>query len=468
VTDLQARAVAAVERAAALSPGAQIEAEARQHHVALTRFANSAIHQNIAEVIATVRIRMHRDGRTAAGSATVTDDAGLQALAERVAASVDAAPLDPRWPGLAPPAPLAGGPPLDESTISATPTDRAQIVRGFVDGAAGLETAGYCRTGHGYGAFANSAGHVAVGESAECSVSGIARCDGADGVARLAPSALADLDGHALGARAGAKARAGVDPIELPPGRYDVVLEPTAVADILETLATAGFNGKAVNERRSFVRVGDRQLADSITLVDEPDGLVFAYDDEGTPRQRLVLVDRGTCVAVTHDRRSAGEAGHGATSTGHALSDATFAYGPIARHLTLQPAADAQGLDADTPAAGFGPAADPSVAELVGAVDRGILVTDLWYTRMLDPRSLAITGLTRNGVWLIEHGEITAPLRNLRFTQSYAQALMPDNVKAVGRIAIPVPGDSYVATSPRWTGPALHLVSWNFTGGASG
>ena len=87
---------------------------------------------------------------------------------------------------------------------------------------------------------------------------------------------------------------------------------------------------------------------------------------------------------------------------------------------------------------------------------------------MLDPRTLAITGLTRNGVWLIEDGEVTRPLRNFRFTQSYAQALMPGNVLGVGPPATALPGDTYSASMPRWTAPALHLASWNFTGGACG
>jgi predicted Zn-dependent protease len=101
-------------------------------------------------------------------------------------------------------------------------------------------------------------------------------------------------------------------------------------------------------------------------------------------------------------------------------------------------------------------------------MERGILVSDFWYTRVLDPRSLALTGLTRNGVWLVEDGEVTRPVRNFRFTQSYAQALAPGNVLGVGRTAAAVPGDTYTTTSPRWTCPALHLASWNFTGGSSG
>ena len=141
-----------------------------------------------------------------------------------------------------------------------------------------------------------------------------------------------------------------------------------------------------------------------------------------------------------------------------------FGWGPIARHLGLLPSGD----DDDVAGEVDGPVADSSVAELVAGVGRGVLVSDFWYTRMLDPRTLAITGLTRNGVWLIEDGQVTRPLRNFRFTQSYAQALMPGNVKAVGRTATPIPGDTYTATAPRWSCPALHLASWNFTGGAVG
>ena len=127
----------------------------------------------------------------------------------------------------------------------------------FVDAAGGLETAGYCRTHHWRGGFANSAGQALAAERADVGLAGIARRDGSDGSARLASRRLADIDGAALGARAAAKANAAVDPIELPPDRYEVVLEPSAVADILEALSFYGFNAKAVAEQRSFVRVGD-------------------------------------------------------------------------------------------------------------------------------------------------------------------------------------------------------------------
>ena len=109
-----------------------------------------------------------------------------------------------------------------------------------------------------------------------------------------------------------------------------------------------------------------------------------------------------------------------------------------------------------------------ATAALVAGVARGVLVSDFWYTRAIDPRALSLTGLTRNGVWLVERGEVTRALRNFRFTQSYAQALMPGAVLGVGAVATALPGDTYSAAMPWWTAPALRLASWNFTGGASG
>lgn len=455
-------AAALVERAGRDLPGAEVSAEADRHRLALTRFANSVIHQNVAEDATVVRLQVHHDGRTASGSLTVTDDQDLDLLVQRVTGAARLAPLDPTWPGLVERTAAGATGPVDPATAAASPRDRAEVVRDFIDATGGLEAAGYVRTNHWTGAFANSAGHAVSGEATECGLSGIARNDGADGLARSAPTRISDLDGAALGARAAAKAQAWSAPVDLPPARYEVVLEPAAVADILGNLAAHGFSGRALNERTSFVRLGRQQLDPSISIVDDPLAVGLGYDSEGTPRQRLSLVDAGRTVGVTHDRRSAAEAG--VTSTGHRGVENAIAWGPTARHLALAPS----GPEGEPATEVDGPVADSSVAVLVAGVERGILVSDFWYTRVLDPRSVAMTGLTRNGVWLIEDGEVTTPLRNFRFTQSYAQALAPGNVRAVGRTASAVPGDTYTTTSPRWSCPALHLASWNFTGGSSG
>jgi predicted Zn-dependent protease len=455
-------------------PGAEAEAGVYHAAEALTRFANSAIHQNVADATTVVRLRLHLDGRTATGATTITGAAGLESLVERTIAAARLSPPDPHWAGLTPPAPVAARD-IDEATARSAPEERAARVRDFVQAAGGLETAGFCRTVYASGAFANSAGQAVEGRAVEASMDGIARHAAggatggafgpdhpgrADGVARLAGDRLADIDGGLLGARAAAKARAGERPVELPPGRYEVVLEPEAVADVLHNLAAFGFNGRSFAQRQSFAELGAQQFDAAVTISDEPRP-ALPFDTEGTPRGPLTLVDAGTTVAVTHDRSSAAEAG--TASTGHA-SPASRSWGPTATHMSLAPSGvPAAGADTDT-ATGPGPTAE-SARPLVARVRRGLLITDFWYTRVLDQKSLVITGLTRNGVWLIENGEITTAVGNMRFTQSYPQALGPGAVLGVGATSVRLPD--------RWSGvqyatPALHLASWHLSGNASG
>ncbi len=442
------------------SPAAEAEVTVDNTELALTRFANSFIHQNVAEATTAVRLRLHADGRTATGSTTIVDTQGLRGLVERTVAAARLCPPDPHWPGLAPPAPTSPLPQVDDETAHAEPAARAARVRDFISAADGLETAGYCSTIRLATAFANSAGMAADAISALAAMDAIARAGVADGVSRLASSRLSDLDGGQLGARAATKARASLQPHELAAGRYEVVLEPAAVFDLLQNLSFYAFNGKAVNERRSFIEVGEAQFDPALSIVDDPfdpGGFGVAFDAEGTPKARRTFVDAGLSAAVAHDRRSSAQAK--TVSTGHALPGAA-AFGAIATNLHLVPTGHGP-----APVEVDGPAADSSVAALVGQVSRGLLVSDFWYTRVLDPRTLVITGLTRNGVWLIEDGVVTQPVQNLRFTQSYPQAMAPGGVLGVGSHSVGLPS-GWDALAFR--APALRLASWNFTGNASG
>ncbi|MGN9776422.1 TldD/PmbA family protein [Micromonospora sp. H33] len=454
-------------------PAAQAEAVVTRADLALTRFANSFIHQNVAESGVGVRLRVHVDGRTAAGSGSVVTPDGLSALVERTLAAARLCPPDPAWPGLTPAAPTPSGVPVDEATAYAEPDERAERVRAFVTAVGGLEAAGYCRTALRSSAFANSAGHSAQGRTAEAAMDGIARTGGADGVVRLAADRLADLDGAVLGARAAAKARAAADPVELSPGRYEVVLEPAAVADLLQNLSFYGFNGKRYGERQSFAQPGTAQFDPAVTLVDDPlGGSGLPFDVEGTPRGPVTLVDAGTTRAVAHDRRTAAEVG--TVSTGHAVPGGAT-WGPMPRNLRLSPAAQAptagpagSGTGASEWVGGgdlSGAVVDPDTAALVTGVRRGLLVSDLWYTRVLDPKSLVVTGLTRNGVWLVEDGVVARAVRDFRFTEAYPRALGPGAVLGLGRLPARQPDR---VDGVWWEAPALRLASWNFTGGASG
>jgi predicted Zn-dependent protease len=283
------------------------------------------------------------------------------------------------------------------------------------------------------------------GRGTVASIDGIARTGTSDGVARWASVAIGDIDGPAMGERAGRAARDSANPGEIEPGRYEVVVSPSCVADVLGFLLNNGFAGRAVEERRSFVQLGELQLDPAITIrqdITNPRITGLAFDAEGTPRTPFDLARDGVSRALLHDRRTAHKAG--ASSTGNAVAGSNQ-FGSVSATAVLVPG-------------------ESAVDELVRGVERGIFVSDFWYTRVLDPRTLVVTGLTRNGVWLIEDGRIGKPVRNLRFTQSYPDAVAPDAVRGVGSDSALFPDGLESALLV----PSLRLASWNFTGGAKG
>ena len=425
---------------------AEVEVTVRQGTDALTRFATGFIHQNVAAELNHLVIRVALDGRSA--STSVDGPGDDETLGRAIDGVLDAArvrPPDPDWPGLAPRSEAPDVDHWDESTAEASPDERAARVRAFVDAAGGLETAGFCSTLAVRLAFANSAGQRLTGRGTAANIDGIARTPTADGSGRHGSVRLADLDGAAVGERAARKAREASDPTDLEPGRYEVVLEPDCVANILSFLLVHGFNGKAVEEGRSFARVGDTQFDRAITLRDDvtdAETIGIPFDVEGSPKRPLDLVREGVTSGLLHTRRTAHAAG--LESTGHAV-EGGGAWGALGANLALD-------------------GGSASEAEVIAGVERGVLVTDFWYTRILDPRTQVVTGLTRNGVWLVEDGRVVRPVTNLRFTQSFLDALGPDQVRAVGRERALLLGgwDSIYLV------PSLHLASWNFTGGAKG
>ncbi|MCA1683865.1 MAG: TldD/PmbA family protein, partial [Actinobacteria bacterium] len=301
-------------------PAAEAIVRAEHAALALTRFAASAIHQNVADERVSLSLSLTVDGgRTATAATTRTRG---EAPAELVAATLAAArlrPRDPAWPGLAGPAPTASGGSPDAATASASPADRAAGVAAFVAAAGGLSTAGYLQTAALTAVLADTAGQQVRGATTSAVCDGIARLSGADGVARSMSVRLSDLDCAALGARAAVKARAGVDAAAVEPGRWAVVLEPAAATDVVAGLVGGPFNGRAVVDGTSGLRLGEQQFDPAVTLVDDPlspDATGLPFDTEGTPAQRTELVVDGVPVGLTCDRRVAAELGR--TSTGHA------------------------------------------------------------------------------------------------------------------------------------------------------
>ena len=430
-----------------IGPDVEAEVTVTTGTEALTRFATGFIHQNVADEVRRVHLRVAVDGRVAEATTSQVDD---DALGHLVRSALDAAalqPVDPGWPGLAPVADAPAVDHWDDATADAAPAERADRVGAFVKAADGLETAGFCSTEGLEVAFANSTGQRLTGRTTSAQLDGIARTGTSDGSERGASVRMADLDGAAVGAEATRRAREAADAADLEPGTYEVVLSPSCVVNVLAFLAIYGFNGRAVEEGRSFARVGEAQFDPAISLADDvahPKAVGVGFDAEGTPKRRVELVSGGVTTGLAHDRRTAKALG--AESTGHALSGGG-SFGALPANLVLD-------------------ASDASPDQLIGSVGRGLLVTDFWYTRVLDPRTIVVTGLTRNGVWLVEDGRIVRPVTNLRFTQSFVDALGPGAVKGIGADQTLVAGATFGFGS--YVVPWLHLAAWNFTGGAQG
>lgn len=418
---------------------AEVEVTATTGVSSLTRFANSFVHQNVGEEVCRLDLRVAVDGRLAGASTTRTAPDELAGLVEHTLAAARLRPVDPDWPGLTPPVAAPGNLSYDEATDRAAPDERAVQARDFVRAAPDLKAAGYCMTEATEVAFANSAGQQLHGRVTTASLDGIHQTASSAGSAHRTSTRLADVDGDTLGMLAAERARRAMDADDLEPGDYEVVLGPMAVAEVVRFLGFYGFNGKAITDGQSFVRPGEQQFDERIVLVDDATddrAVGFTFDSEGTPRRRLDLVHRGVTVGAVHDRRTAARAG--AESTGHA---STEGYGPIPVNL-------------------FVASGDASQEALVGRMARGLLVTELNYCRVLDPKTQVVTGLTRNGTFLVEDGRITGAVENLRFTQSFVAALAPGAVLGVG-------DDGMLANGDVWA-PSLHLASWSFTGGARG
>lgn len=403
--------------AAALAAGAsEAEAVVAVSDSALTRFANSEIHQNVAETDAFVNLRFVLGRRVAVASSGRTDDEGVRSLVARAAAiAPNVAELE-EWAGLPtaePPDALPAA--FSTGTAEATPELRAEGARAVI---AAADAAG----ARAFGSFSTEAETVAVASSA--GIAAVERrsasqlltvCMGADGGSGYAEACAVDattIDAAALGREAAEKARTSAGAIAIEPGEYPVVLEGYAVVDLLDMLGYLGFSALAVQEGRSFFEPGRRVGSDLVTIVDDGRdgaGLPVGFDAEGVPKQRVTLLERGVCRDVVYDHQTAVRDRR--RSTGHGLP-APNTYGPLPGNMVMA-------------------AGETAREELVGGLERGLLVTRFHYTNPVHPKKVVVTGMTRDGTYLVEGGRVVGPVRNLRFTQGYLEALA--GVEAVSR-----------------------------------
>jgi PmbA protein len=412
------------------------------HESALTRFANSAIHQNVYESNAEVRVRAVVGRRTGVAVCNSLEPAALAGAAETATAIARLQPENPSFPGLPGPAPVEPVAGFHEVTATYTPEQRARGVKTICDLAVerGLVASGAFATAVREMAVANSLERFAYDAGTRAQLTTVVMSDDSSGYAERAAVDVSTLDVEAVAREAIDKAVRSRNPLATPPGEYRVVLEPYAVEEMLTYLGYIGLGALALQEGRSFLcgRLGQALAAPSVDLWDDgrdPRGLPLAFDYEGTPKQRVTFFERGVVRGVVYDRQTAARDGH--ESTGHALPAPNTA-GPFPTNMVL----------------GAGDASDD---DLLRGVERGIWVTRFWYVNVVHPTQTMLTGMTRDGTFLIEHGELGRPVRNLRFTTSVLDALA--SVDAIGQTP---------RLLPSWLGgslvPALRVGRFTFTG----
>jgi len=374
---------------------------------ALTRFANNTIHQNVAEDMLGISVRVDVDGRTARASTNKTDD---ESLRRAVASAVSLARNQPKNPDLLPMLRAQKYQKVARffpATAAATPQDRARAVTRVCKLAdkSKQTAAGIFASGSSQSVMANSKGLFAHYEQSRSEFSVTILEKNSSGWAKSNSPDIRTLDPDALAATASQKATESREPREIPAGRYTTILPPSAVLDLVGFLFY-DFAGTAVLDKRSCFtgRMGKKVFGENITLWDDvyhPMQSGPAYDGEGLPRQKVLLVDRGVPKNLVYSRATAKKLK--AKPTGHGFS-LPNEHGEAPMNLVFA-------------------GGDKSMDEMIRSTERGILVTRLWYIREVDPYEKILTGMTRDGTFLIENGHIAGGLRNFRFNESIIEML---------------------------------------------
>ena len=404
LNEARAREIFEVVRQAGAADETEVLLET--HQSALTRFANNTIHQNVAEEGIHVSVRAVVDGRTARATTNKTDLESLRRVAEQAVASARWQPKDPELLPMPGPQPYNRVERFDDATAALTPEARAAAVEKVVARAekSGLIAAGIFSSTSAAGALLNSCGLYAEHRETKAEFS-VTFLDGGSGWAKGNFTRASELNIEELAARACEKALANREPKEIPPGRYTVILEPAAVLDLVGFLFY-DFAGTAVLDKRSCFtnQVGKKVFGENITITDDVfhGGQAGApWDGEGVPRQAVTLVERGVLKNLVYARHTAKKMNAEPTGHGFPLPNE---YGEAPMNLVFT-------------------GGTTSLEEMVRTTERGVLVTRLWYIREVDPYEKILTGMTRDGTYLVEGGTVRQAARNLRFNQSLKEML---------------------------------------------
>lgn len=427
-----------------MSKADQTEVIVQTTDSALTRFANSYIHQNVAESNVEIRVRVVQGKKIGVSSSNDATPEGLKRTIDTARIIAQLQPENLEFKSLPTAQTIQNVEAYVERTAKFTPEQRAQVVSILCKKSKekSLNAAGAFSTTSFEVAVANSLGVFAYHPGTVADLNTVMMTDTGSGYASFTHQDAGKINAEAVASQAIEKALRANNPQPIDPGEYTVVLEEYAVEDILNFLAFISFSAQAVQEERSFMRgkIGEKVMGENITIWDDgssPNGVPLPFDFEGVARQKVMFVENGIARGVVYDTLTAQR--EGKQSTGHSLP-APNSMGPIAGHMFMAPG--------NTPK-----------SELVKGIERGIWVTRFWYTRPVHPLKVLITGMTRDGTFLIENGEITRPVKNLRFTTSYLDAL--NHVRAISNQSKLFYSDWGGATR---SVPAIVVDGFRFTG----
>lgn len=406
----------------------------------LTRFSRNRVHQNVGteEVRAIVRLVMGK--RVGVATASSLRPEALKAAVASARAIAEASEPDPKWPGLPKPRPVKPVDAYDAATATTSADARADLVAEIVAAARKkkAEAAGAVETSESSLAIVSTTGVAVASSHTRAEVNTVVTRGDGSGYADGLATRLADLDAARIGQRAALKASISRSPQPLEPGRYDVVLEPAAVGEWVQYLGHIAFGGKDFQEGSSPLsgKLGQAVTGRQVTIWDnalDRRTLPQPFDYEGMPKRRLTLIDGGVAKAVGTNHYRARQLGK-RTSTGSALP-ASSGYECLPLNLFMK-------------------GGESSERRLLGELKRGLLITRFHYTNILDPKRTVLTGMTRDGTFLVEDGRIVHPVRNLRYTENVLEAL--GRIDGLSRRLTLVPGPCVV--------PALRLRGLRFTG----
>ncbi|MBS1876135.1 MAG: TldD/PmbA family protein [Acidobacteria bacterium] len=430
-----------VARKAALARGVRdVELLVGETEDALTRFANNAIHQNVADRQTHASLRVAIDRRTARVTTNRLDDASIERAVDQAVEIARCLEPDPDLPDLFEPEPIEPVERYHAPTAGCTPEQRARVVAEAIRivESAGQTAAGIFSTGSSVETILNTRGVAATHRESMTRFSITAMAADSSGWAKASATSLDAFDPAALARRASVKAARSAEPRELEPGKYTVILEPAAVSDLVGQMF-ADFSGTAIEDQRSFLtgRLGEKLFGSNIHVTDDvrhPLQAGAPFDGEGVPRRLLKLIDAGVPTEVAWSRQTAGR--NKTRPTGHGY--------PVPNELGEAP----QNIVIH--------GGDSTLDRMIASTGRGILVTRLWYIREVDPFEKIMTGMTRDGTFLIEDGRVVCGVRNFRFNQSLIEML--NNVEAMSateRVSAEEAIDM--------TAPAMKAHEFNFT-----